>query len=597
MNLRPLSKRSALALLALLLASPLFAAEHVDLGVAGRIREEGLNHGKVMETASELCDEIGPRLTGSPGARKAAEWAKAKLAGWGLVNAHLESWAPFGRGWTWERAHLAMLEPAQVEIPAIPRAWTPGTGGVVKGAAILAKLETDEDLAKWKGKLAGKIVLAGDALEVKLHEKADATRHTKESLEELSKWEPDTRRPDARRGPSRFRFQQKLVKFLEDEKVLAVLEASARGDDGTVFVQASGQPYKKDRSTGPPALAVPAEAYGRIARVLFAKRNVTLELDVATTFLDEDPLAAANVVAEILGTDKKDEVVMLGAHLDSWHGGTGATDNGAGSTVVLEAARILKAIGATPRRTIRVALWTGEEQGLLGSRAYVASHFASRPEPSDPAERDLPEFLRRSPRGPITFKPEWKKLAAYFNLDNGTGKVRGVYCQENAAVAPIFREWLVPFHDLGATALTMRRTGGTDHLSFDAVGLPGFQFIQDELDYDTRTHHSNMDVYERLQKSDLQQASVLMAAFVWNAATRDEMLPRKPVPPEPERPPREDEDEAKGPGPAKAPAPTPAAPSPADRPHGDVPPMPHEPPPATPAAPAPPPPTATPAAR
>jgi carboxypeptidase Q len=303
-------------------------------------------------------------------------------------------------------------------------------------------------------------------------------------------------------------------------------------------VQGSGQAYKKDRPTGPPTLAVPAEAYGRIARILFAKRNVALELDVAATFLDEDSLAAANVVAEIPGTDKKDEVVMLGAHLDSWHGGTGATDNGAGSSVVLEAARILKSLAIAPRRTIRVALWTGEEQGLLGSRAYVAAHFASRPEPSDPAERDLPEFLRRSPRGPITFKPEWKKLAAYFNLDNGTGKVRGVYCQENAAVVPIFREWLVPFHDLGATALTMRRTGGTDHLSFDAVGLPGFQFIQDELDYSSRTHHTNMDTVERAPRADMMQAAVVMASFVYDAAMRDEKLPRKSMP---AWPPREEE--------------------------------------------------------
>jgi hypothetical protein len=571
-----MNRRFLLRILPLLAAAgPLAAAEHLDLDRLGRLRDEGLNHSKTMETASELCDEIGPRLTGSPGMRQAAEWAKAKLSGYGLVNAHLESWAPFGRAWTWDHARLTMLEPARVDVPAIPRAWTPGTKGAVKAPAILAKLEEEKDLDKWKGKLAGKIVLYEEIPEVKLHEKADATRYTKETLADLERWEPERRRVPGN-FLTRFRFQQKLVKFLEEEKVVAILESSARGDDGTVFVQGAGMSYKKDRSLYPPSLAIPAESYGRIARLLQAKKDVTLELDVETKFPDEDPQAAANVIAEIPGGDKKDELVMLGAHLDSWHGGTGATDNGAGSIAVIEAARLLKSLGVAPRRTIRVALWSGEEQGLLGSRAYVAQHFASRPESDDPKERDLPEFLRRGPRGPITFKPDWKKVAAYFNLDNGTGKVRGVYAQENAAVVPIFKEWLEPFHDLGATGVTMRRTGGTDHLSFDAVGLPGFQFIQDELDYDTRTHHSNMDVYERLQKEDLAQASVLLAAFVWDAANRAEMLPKKPIPPEPERTRGVESDEEKGPGPTKTPAPaaTPAAPSPADRPHGDVPPVP-----------------------
>jgi hypothetical protein len=586
-----MKRRLAFRALPLLAALPLLGAERVDLDAVNRLRDEGLNHSKVMETASELCDEIGPRLTGAPGARKASEWAKSKLAGYGLANAHLESWAPFGRGWTWDHARLLMLEPSRVDIPVIPRAWTPGTSGAVKAPAILAKLETDEDLAKWKGKLAGKIVLPEDVPEIAPHEKPDAKRYTKETLEELSRWDADRRRMPRNALP-RFRFQQKLAKFLVDEKVVATLDASARGDDGTVFVQGSGRGYKADAPPSVPSVAVPAEAYGRIARLLSAKREVTLELDVKTAFTDEDPLAAANVVAEIPGSDpkKKDEVVMIGAHLDSWHGGTGATDNGAGSSVVLEAARLLKSLPKAPRRTIRVALWTGEEQGLLGSQGYVSQHFASRPEPTDPKERELPSYMRRGPRGPLTFKPEWKNVAAYFNLDNGTGKVRGVYAQENAAVVPIFKEWLLPFHDLDATTVTMRRTGGTDHLSFDAVGLPGFQFNQDELDYDTRTHHSNMDTYERLQKADLAQASVLMAAFAWNAANRDEMLPRKPIPPEPERPREEESEEAKGPGPAKTPAPTPAAtPGPADRPKGDAP-LPH------PDAPAAPRPTATPKA-
>jgi Zn-dependent M28 family amino/carboxypeptidase len=255
-------------------------------------------------------------------------------------------------------------------------------------------------------------------------------------------------------------------------------------------------------------------------------------VEVKTKFYDDDPMAY-NTVAEIPGTDKKDEIVMLGGHMDSWHTGTGATDNGCGVAVAMEAVRILEALHVKPRRTIRIALWSGEEEGLLGSRAYVAQHIGERQRPKDlpPAEADLPSFLRRD-NGPIVTKPEWNKVSAYFNLDNGSGKVRGIYTQENGAVRPIFETWLEPFHDLGATVVTMKTTGGTDHLSFDAVGVPGFQFIQDPLEYETRTHHSNMDVFERAQKDDLMEASVIMAAFVYNAAMRDQMMPRKPLGPE-----------------------------------------------------------------
>ncbi|HEV2064153.1 MAG TPA: M20/M25/M40 family metallo-hydrolase, partial [Thermoanaerobaculia bacterium] len=291
--------------------------------------------------------------------------------------------------------------------------------------------------------------------------------------------------------------------------------------------------WKKGDPQGVPSLAMDAEHFGRIVRLLEKKKDVQLEVDVKVRFIEEDQMQW-NTIAEIPGTDKKGEVVMLGAHLDSWHGGTGATDNGAGSVVAMEAVRILQALGVKPKRTIRIGLWSGEEQGLLGSKGYVSAHFASRPDPPAPAPGappadDLPSFLRR-PTGPLTVKPEHARLAAYFNLDNGTGKVRGIYAQENAAVVPIFQAWLEPLKDLGATAVTLNNTSGTDHLSFDAVGLPGFQFIQDEIEYDTRTHHTNMDVYERLQKADLMQASVVMATFVYEAAMRNSMLPRKPMP-------------------------------------------------------------------
>jgi Zn-dependent M28 family amino/carboxypeptidase len=321
-------------------------------------------------------------------------------------------------------------------------------------------------------------------------------------------------------------LRRALAKFFAEEKPLAILEPG-NTDFGTFIVQGLGT-QKAGEQFPVPSVVVPAEQYNRLARLVDQKKNIELEVDVKTTFHDDD-LNAYNTIAEIPGTDKKGEVVMIGAHLDSWHGGTGATDNGAGVAATMEAVRILKAIGIAPKRTIRIGLWSGEEQGLLGSRAYVAQHFASRAEPTDPDEKDLPLSLRKQ-KGPLTVKPEHAKLAAYFNMDNGTGRIRGVYLQENAAVRPIFEAWIEPLKDLGVTTLTMRNTGGTDHLSFDDAGLPGFQFIQDEIEYETRTHHTNYDVYERLQRDDLAQAAVMMATFVWEAANRPDMLPRKPLP-------------------------------------------------------------------
>jgi Zn-dependent M28 family amino/carboxypeptidase len=303
----------------------------------------------------------------------------------------------------------------------------------------------------------------------------------------------------------------------------------------------SGGSYKKGETTAVPQLTMALEHWTRIERLLKEKQEVTLELNVANTFYDDDPMQY-NTVAEIPGTDKKDEVVMLGAHLDSWHTGTGATDNGAGSIVMMEAVRILKAIEAKPRRTIRIALWSGEEQGLLGSQFYVQQHFGSRPPMEEPMMKGMPTLLRRD-AGPVTVKPEQAKVSAYFNVDNGTGRIRGVYLQENEAVAPVFEAWMKPFKDLGMTTLTMRNTGGTDHLSFDAVGIPGFQFIQDPMDYETRTHHSNMDVYDRLQPDDLKEDAVIVASFVYDAAMRDQMLPRKPIEPPLPKEPEKDDDE------------------------------------------------------
>jgi len=525
------------------------AEDRADLALVTKLRDEGLNRSKVMETLGVLTDEIGPRLTGSPGLKKAGEWTKGKLTEWGLQNARTESFAPFGRSWALERASLRMLTPVGLDLVAIPKAFTPGTDGPKRGKAVYAKLEADEDLAKWKGKLAGAIVLLDEPHANKPHLKGDAARYSDDQLDELVKidMEPGPgRRGDMSQFAKRREFRKKLTAFLIEEKVLATLNVS-RGEDGTIFVQGGGA-YKKDEPTGPPNVVVMTEAYNRLHRLVEKKKEVELELDVKVAFTDEDPEASINVLAEIPGSDKKDEVVMLGGHLDSWHGGTGATDNAAGVAVAMEAVRLLKAVGFKPRRTIRIGLWGGEEQGLLGSRAYVEKWVASRPEPTDPKEKDLPSFARR-PTGPLTVKPLHGKLSAYFNLDNGTGKIRGIYCEQNASVKPIFDAWLTPFHDLGADTTTLRKTGGTDHMSFDGVGVPGFQFIQDAMDYETRTHHSNMDVYDKIQKGDMMQASMIMASFVAHAANRDELLPRKPMPQDPPKDERKDaKDDRKGDG-------------------------------------------------
>jgi carboxypeptidase Q len=551
------TRLTALVLCALVSVNTLPAAESVDLDMVTKIRQEGFRNSKVMETASDLMDGIGPRLTGSPNMKAANDWTRDKLKEWGLSNAHLESWGPFGRGWAYESCSVRMISPDIAQLIALPQAWTGGTNGPVRGLAIRVSATTKEEIEKFKGKLSGKVVIYGESREIKVSDKPLAERYDEKRLEEYAEYKIPGTTP-SRYGPN---FREEYLKRREvrriadklfaEEKALAVVTQGAH-DGGTLSVQ-SGGTYKKGDPEGTPNLAMDAEHFGRIVRLLEKKKDVELEVDVKVRFIEENQMQW-NTIAEIPGTDKKGEVVMLGAHLDSWHGGTGATDNGAGSVVAMEAVRILQALGVKPKRTIRIGLWSGEEQGLLGSRGYVSAHFASRPEPPPPAPGappadDMPSFLRR-PTGPLTVKPEHAKLAAYFNLDNGTGKVRGIYTQENAAVVPIFQAWLEPLKDLGATAVTLNNTSGTDHLSFDAVGLPGFQFIQDEIEYDTRTHHTNMDVYERLQKADLMQASVVMATFVYQAAMRDAMLPRKPMPKDEPTP---------TPTPTPAPVTTPAA--------------------------------------
>lgn len=522
-------KRTLVLALLVAAALPLGAEEPLDLSMMTRIRDEGLHHSEVMETLFHLTDVIGPRLTGSPQAKQASEWTRDQFAHWGLVNAHLEGF-PFGRGWSFSSCQVRLTSPHPAVLLAYPKAWTPGTQGVAHGEVMKVKIESEKDLDQYRGKVAGKILLIEDIRDPNRPSFPEPPeRYSKDDLAKIEELEIREPRDFRKRAIERYKLRQAVNKFLETEKVVATLETSPRAN-GIVGVSGGGS-WKPGESTGTTGLVLAAESYNEISRLLDHDLPVELDVQVDARFHDDDP-QSYDTIAEIPGTDKKNEIVMAGAHLDSWHSATGATDNAAGSAVVMEAARILKALGVKPRRTIRFALWTGEEQGLLGSHAYVRNHFGGHPENTDPDQKDIPEEYREV-RWPLQIKPEHARLSAYFNLDNGSGKVRGIYAQENSAIAPIFQAWLAPFADLGADTVTLRDTGSTDHVSFDDVGLPGFQFIQDGLDYFTHTHHTNIDTYDHLESKDMMQASVLMAAFLYDAAMRPEPLPRKPLPQEP----------------------------------------------------------------
>jgi carboxypeptidase Q len=524
------SRRAWLAAAALTVAlAPLSAqqapGERIDYDAIYQIKDEGFQRSKVMETLSWLTDVYGPRLTNSPGFRKAGEWAVKEMTSWGLTNVKLEPF-PFGRGWSNEKFTMTATTPGgSFPVIGMATAWTPGTAGAVSADGVFAPLASEDDLAQFKGKLQGKIVFTQPPRDVPATWTAPASRHTDKALEDLARETDATPRgrfggragaPGRQGGPAAAgrggaqSFAQRLTQFLKEEGAIATVTTGARGDGGTLFVQGAAAANRQPNAdAGLPAVVIAVEHYGRIVRALQKNMPVKIDLEIRNTFHEGDT-ASFNVVGEIPGTDKADEVVMLGAHFDSWHGATGATDNAAGSAVMMEAMRILKQSGLRLRRTVRIALWGGEEQGLIGSREYVTAHFANAAD--------------------MVLKPAHAKLSGYFNVDNGTGAIRGVYLQGNEAVAPIFEAWMKPFNNIGMSTLTIRDTGGTDHQSFDRVGLPGFQFIQDDVEYDTRTHHSNMDSYERIQEEDMRKNAVIVAAFVYDTANRDERLPRKPLP-------------------------------------------------------------------
>jgi carboxypeptidase Q len=491
-----------------------------------RIKDEELKRSQVMEMVGYLTDVIGPRLTGSPNLRKAQEYALTRARAWGLSNSHLEAWGPFGRGWSLESFTANVVSPEFSNLIAYPKAWSPDTNGTLRGEVVFLDIKTPADLAKYKGKLAGKIVLLGPVRTVDPHFSPLATRTSDEELLKLQNAKPKADEQRFQMSPAvraRLDLNYQKWQLLYDEGAAVVIEPGA-GDGGVVYVTRASmpspvvtppeqrkQPWDLDKPKVIPQVVVSAEQYNRIIRVVGRGIPVQLEVNIKARFYDQDPMSY-NVIAEIPGTDLKDEVVMVGGCLDSWHTGTGATDNAAGAAVVMEIARLLKTLNLQPRRTIRIALWSAEEQGALGSKAYVAAHFATRE--SGPNSR--PEL-----------KPESAKFSGYFNLDYGTGKIRGIYLQGNEAVKPIFGEWLAPLKDLGAATLTIEGVGATDHNSFDAIGLPGFQFIRDYMVTNTRTAHTNMDVYDHVLEDDLKQSAIVATWFVYQAAMRDEKLPRK----------------------------------------------------------------------
>ncbi len=569
--------------------------------VIGRIRDEGLNRSQVMETLDYLCNVIGARLTGSPGQARASEWTRDQLAKWGLSNSHLERWGPFGTGWQLQGYALQVTAPYPFILHGEPKAWSPGLAAPINAEVVYLDAKTRAGLQKFKGQLRGKVVLVGTVHPTPAHFEAVAKRTDEADLTKLAATRPAGQtsasellgaaskpavasatapgiRPAGSQPPTAAaNFIANAVAFAQAEGAALILDASVRGDGGTIFVAQATLPMSDaatraaatTTTTGPstrprawspnapafpPQVTLADEDFNRLVSLVKHGETIKVAADLRVRFIPAEQVVTANTVAEIPGSDLKDQVVMVGGHLDSWQSGTGATDNGAGAACAMEAIRIIRALDLHPRRTIRVALWTGEEEGLLGSAAYVKEHFGTLPEDpagSGPASRsvasaDLTDLT--APSGPTTRrvarrrrrptstvavevqkKPEYEKLSAYFNLDNGTGKIRGIYAQGNAAAVPIFHRWLAPFADLSANTITIANTGSTDHISFDRIGLPGFQFIQDPIEYFPRTHHSNADVFDRIQADDVREASTIMAAMLWDAANADARFPRKPV--------------------------------------------------------------------
>lgn len=487
------------------------AQEEVNLQMIHKIKNEGIGNSQIQDLSHNLTDYLGPRLSGSSNLRKAREWTAEKFKEWGLSNVRIDSYGDFGRGWDVKKSYIAMKDPYYAQVIGYPKAWTDGTNGLIDSDVMLLEITSEDDFDKYKGQLKGKVVITPANFNHDPAFEPEARRWTEEQLEERKtisigggggRYTPEMlAQLRAQRA-----LDQKLTQFLLEEEVGLKLTGT-RGNFGTVFHTRAGS-FSTDKLPTVPEMEISSEHHGRIYRLLKNGKSVKIEAEIEVEWLDDD-YKGYNVLAEIPGTDKnlKPELVLLGAHLDSWHAGTGGNDNSAGVAVMMEAIRILKTLDYQPKRTIRIALWGEEEQGLFGSRGYVQKYVADRSSKEK--------------------KAEWDKISAYYNLDNGSGKIRGIYLEGNDMLVPVFEKWFEPFHGMGAKTITTRNTGSTDHVAFDAVGVPGFQFIQDPIDYG-RGYHTNMDVYERMQLSDMTQAAVIIAAMVYNTAERDEKLPRKP---------------------------------------------------------------------
>lgn len=559
--------------------------EQIDYDAINKIKTQGLVEGnsKVMEVASYLTDVYGPRLAGSPNIEKAGQWAVKQMQAWGLTNVAMEPFAAdptggnngFPRGWVNEKFYMSAVAPQQFPIVGTPTAWTPGTNGLTRGDAVMITEGTLEELkAKYTGKLKGAWVMRSPAPDVAAYFSAPGKRYTKEELDLMESpartnelgaaagrggaaapaGRGGAAAPAAapgstpcaagRGGGGGGATPNPCDAFFKAEGVTGFLSTAPRGHG--IYTIGGGN-RTADPATMMAQIAITAEHYGRIARMLAKGEKVQIEADIKNTFTPNP--AMFNVVGEIKGTDKADEIVMLGAHFDSWHASTGATDNAAGSAAMMEAMRILKQSGVKLRRTVRIGLWNAEEEGLIGSAQYMRMHFGTAPGRGGgaggrggagnagaapaPAAPQMIQTWTPVPAGVTDVKPEWNKFAAYFNIDNGTGAIRGIYTQQNQAVAPIFREWMEPFKSIGMTHINPGNTGGTDHQSYDAIGLPGFQFIQDEVEYNSMTHHTNLDSYERLQPEDMRRNATIAAAFAFLAANREDKLPHKPATPFP----------------------------------------------------------------
>lgn len=519
----------------IILCSFVWPQEYVDEATVSRIWQEEIDHSQVMAILSYLSDVLGPRIPCSPALGEAYQWTAGKFKEWGMSKITIEPCGEFGPGWSNEYISVHLISPSYQPIVAYPVPWTKGTEGKITGQPIYVPIDTSADFAKYRGKLRGAIILTEPPRRTPPEFTPPAVRLSSGDLKKLAET-PIPVRPQKKEESKKEVSWEEREDFFLSEGVGVLIEPSdpRRSDYGTVRVDAyDGNGMNHKRRDQNPRIKMAAEHYARIFRIMDHHVHVELAIEVVNKFYEEDR-QIYNVLAEIPGTDKEEEVVMLGAHIDSWAAGTGAADNAAGCAVVMETMRILKKLGIKPRRTIRAALWSAEEQGYYGSRNYVSKHLGD----TDTKKLENPNWdgSEDTWRNPLeggsylSLKPDYDNFCGYFNYDNGTGKILGVYLQENFAVRPIFEEWIKPLGALGVTTLALQSTDETDHVPFDWIGLPAFQFIQDEIDYGTRIHHTNQDVYDHCVPEDLIQSVIVMASFVYHAAMREEKLPRKPMP-------------------------------------------------------------------